>query len=263
MVKRSLVRAADGVQLAVRVEGSGPALVLVSGLGGLGEYWAPLVEALSNAFRVLTYDHRGAGASSRTDTAYTLQEMTADLLAVIDDLGEERVILMGHSTGGVLAQRVAIEHPDRVKRLVLSATWARPCAYFRRLFECRLETLEAAGIGAYTRQSELFLHTPRWLATHSPQAPRSMPRDAFAEQILRRKIGAILTHDSLDRLPALRCPTMAIVAADDAVTPPHLSREMAQRIPGCRLEVLPAGGHYALHEQPESYTRSIAEFLAG
>lgn len=263
MVKHSLVRTADGAQLAVRVEGNGPALVLVSGLGGLGGYWTPLVAALGSDFRVLTYDHRGAGASSRTDTAYSLQEMTADLLAVIDELGDERVILIGHSTGGALAQRVAIEHPDRVERLVLSATWARPCAYFRRLFECRLETLDAAGIGAYARQSELLLHTPHWLATHSPQAPRDVPRDALAEQILRRKIGAILTNDSLDRLSALRCPTMALVAADDVVTPPHLSREMAQRIPACRLEVLPVGGHYVLHEQPESYTRCIAGFLAG
>lgn len=258
---RNFVTTADGARLAVRVTGEGPLLLLVPGLGGLGEFWAPLVAALRDRFRIVTYDHRGAGESSRTDTRYSMDDMTADLRTVLGQFANEPVTLIGHSTGGALAQRIAIEDPQRVARLVLSATWARPCAYFRRLFECRLEVLDALGIDAYARQSELFLHTPHWLATHGVRTAAESSRDVLAESILSRKIRAILTHDTLDQLHAIRCQTLVVVAADDMVTPPHLSQQMSQRILDCRFEVLPEGGHYVLHERSADYVRSIHAFL--
>ena len=257
----NFVSTADGARLAVRVTGDGPLLLLVPGLGGSGEYWTPLIAALRDRFRIVTYDHRGAGDSSRTETHYSMEDMTADLIAVLDQFASEPATLIGHSTGGALAQRVAIEYPQRVERLVLSATWARPCAYFRRLFECRLEVLDALGMDAYARQSELFLHTPRWLATHGVRTAGESSRDALAESILRHKIRAILTHDTLDRLHDIRCQTFVVVAADDAVTPPHLSQQIAQRIAGCEFDVLPQGGHYVLHERTADYVRSIDGFL--
>ena len=258
----------DGGDLAFDLRGRGPPLVLVSGLGGAASFWGGFAEACARHFTVLTYDHRGTGRSSRCDTAYSVPGMARDLGALLDHLGWDRVALVGHSTGGAIGQVMGIEEPGRIARLVLSATWPRPCPYFRRLFTARLEVLESLGIEAYRRQAVLVLNTPSWIAAHDGQIAAELesaraaahPLDA---EITRRRIRAILDHDVLDRLSLIRCPTLAVVAQDDMVTPPHLTAAFAPGIADLATIVLPRGGHYMVRAEPAAYVGAVLPFLTG
>jgi aminoacrylate hydrolase len=256
----------DGGQLVCDEIGSGPPLVLVSGLGGLASFWRGFAEACAGTFRVITYDHRGAGRSSALAGPTSVQAMADDLLALLEGLGTGPVHLVGHSTGGAIAQRIAIDQPESVSRLVLSATFARPCPYMRRLFDGRLQILDGLGLDAYRRHAATVLYPPWWIAANDrlleeeliAAAARARPGEAVA---IRARIQAIMVHNCLDALPSISCPTQVVVAADDAITPVHLSRAIAEAVPGTRLTVLPDGGHYAVRTRPDLYRDALLPFL--
>ncbi|GGE05897.1 hydrolase [Aureimonas endophytica] len=262
---RGPARLADGGHLYFEDEGTGPPVVLVSGLGGLAGFFGPLAERLrARGLRTLRYDHRGVGGSSPLGGAETsIDAMAADLAGLLAARGIEAAAILGHSTGGAVAQRLALDRPDLVRRLVLSATFARPCAYMRLLFASRLEILENLGLAAYRRHAALVLHSPTFVAANAGTILRdstAAPRPGEAETVAAR-IRAILAHDTLAALPALSGPTLVLVAEDDMVTPVHLSREIAAAVPEAELCLLPFGGHYALRAAPEVYADAILPFL--
>lgn len=256
----------DGGQVACDEIGSGPPLVLVSGLGGLASFWRGFAEACAGQFRVITYDYRGTGRSGALAGPTSIRAMADDLLALLDDLGTGPVRLVGHSTGGPIAQRIAIDRPEAVSRLVLSATFARPCPYMRRLFDGRLQILDGLGLDPYRLHAATVLYPPWWIAANDrlleeeliAAAARARPDDAAA---IRARIEAIIAHDCLDALPGIACPTQVVVAADDAITPAYLSRTIAEAIPGARLTMLPDGGHYAVRTRPDFYCDAVLPFL--
>src|SRR5262249_19725475 len=117
--------------------GQGPPLMLVSGLNGIGSFWMHQVNDLARDFRVIVHDHRGTGQSTHSRIRYSVDQMADDVLRLMDALGIASAHLAGHSTGGAIAQLIAQDHPDRMVSMVLSATWAGPDPYFRRLFQMR------------------------------------------------------------------------------------------------------------------------------
>lgn len=262
----ALAPLADGGALAFSETGAGTPLVLISGLGGLASFWNGFAAICAPHFRVVTYDHRGVGGSSSLDGATSIAAMRDDLLGLLDHLGIEKAAILGHSTGGAIAQRLAIDHPGRVSRLVLSATFARPCAYMRRLFDGRLDLLDRLGIDAYRRHAVTLLNAPYWLdandalveAELAAAAGRSKPADAA---VIRERMLAVLGHDAQDDLYRIACPTRVVVAEDDIVTPAYLSRRLADGITGADLVTLPRGGHYAMRAEPELYRDAVLDFL--
>lgn len=267
-MSRALAPLADGGTLAYAEAGQGPALVLISGLGGLGSFWSGFVPVLAPHFRVVTYDHRGVGVSSTLDGPTSIAAMRDDLIALMDHLKIPSAVVVGHSTGGAIAQRLAIDHPARVSRLVLSATFPKACAYMRRLFAGRIELLDALGMDAYRRHAVTLLNAPYWLEAHDAgieaelqaAAARTAPRDAAA---VRARMLAVLAHDAEDGLAGIACPTRVVVAADDIVTPLYLSERLAGAIPGASLVTLPRGGHYAMRAEPDAYRAAVLPFVRG
>src|SRR5206468_46201 len=111
--------------------------------------------------------HRGIGQSDHTRGGYTVDRMAKDTLGLMDALGIERAHIVGHSTGGAIAQTLAVEHPDRVAAMVLSATWTKSDPYFRRLFTLRKDILLRMGPEAYLQSATLFLYPPWWVACNN------------------------------------------------------------------------------------------------
>src|SRR2546428_8368941 len=152
------------VELYYESHGDGPPLMLVSGLNGVASFWVKQVPVLAKDFRVIVHDHRGTGQSTHSRIGYSVDQMAADVLKLMDALGIGSAHVAGHSTGGAIGQILAEDHPARVRSLVLSATWAGPDPYFRRLFESRKAILQTMGVEAYLRASVLSLATPRWIS---------------------------------------------------------------------------------------------------
>jgi aminoacrylate hydrolase len=241
----------DGAELYYETHGSGPPLFLVPGLGGDGRFWGDNVAALAEQFTVVVHDHRGTGRSTLSRIQYSVAQMADDALQLIDALGFDKVHWCGHSTGGAMGQVLAIEHPGRIDRLVLSATWARTDAFFRRLFEARAQVLKELGPAAYQRSSALALNSPFWVRDH----------DADLAALVLSRIAAIVAHDRRDQLQTVKAPTLAICARDDMVTPLYFTEELVRLIPNARAYVLPDGGHFYPHVHGGEFRRVMSSFL--
>ena len=255
----------DGDRLYYEVHGTGPPLLLVSGLSGLASFWSPHIGPLAERFRAVVHDHRGAGSSSRPRTGYSIAQMADDVLRLMDHLGLERASLIGHSTGGLIGQTLALDHPERIKRLVLSATWCAADDYLRRFFTLRSEILKTMGPESYVRAAALFLYPPAWQARNAAELAEEEGRvlDRFpALEIILSRIAAILRFDRREDLDRMRSPTLVIGARDDVVVPPYLSEDLGRRIPGAKTVFLPYGGHFFPRVAAEEFRRHVLSFLA-
>ncbi len=244
--------------------GRGEPLMLVPGLSGQGAFWAPQVAAFKDDFRVIVHDHRGAGRSTHSKIRYSVEQMAADTLRLMDALGVEAAHLVGHSTGGAIGQVIALDHPRRLRSLVLSATWAGPDPYFRRLFEARKDVLLTRGIEAYLRASVLVLAPPEWVSRNDATIAEGHRAQAAAwppAEIVASRIDAIVAFDRRKRLGDIRTPTLVVVAQDDMTTPKFYSDELAREIPGARYVVLDGGGHFVPQVLPAPYNRAVGDFL--
>jgi aminoacrylate hydrolase len=245
-------------------KGEGPPLMLVPGLAGTGSFWSSQVSDFSRDFRTIVHDHRGAGRSTHSRITYSVEQMAADTLRLMDVLGIEAAHFVGHSTGGAIGQVVATDQPERLRSLVLSATWAGPDPFFRRLFESRKQTLLDSGVEAYLRASSLLQTTPRWVSDNDEfltDLHRVTAANAAPVEVIASRIDAILRHDRRRRLLQIRVPTLVVVARDDMITPLFYSEELASGIPGAKLIVLESGGHFspAIHSAP--YNAAVGAFL--
>ncbi|MBL8698432.1 MAG: alpha/beta fold hydrolase [Alphaproteobacteria bacterium] len=259
-------RLADGASLYYETHGTGPALLLVPGLGGVAPFWQRHVPALARHFTVVLHDHRGCGRSTPSRIAYSVAQMADDLRQLMDGLGIAKAHLVGHSTGGAIGQVLALDHPDRIDRLVLSATWTHADAYFRRLFETRAEALRRLGAAFYGRLGNLVLYPPGWLARHADRleaAQRASPLPATPDEIVLARIEALLAFDRRADLPRLRHRTLVMAARDDAVTPAYFSEALAAILPDARLVLHPTGGHFYNHVVQDEFERLTIGFLAG
>ncbi|HEU5095136.1 MAG TPA: alpha/beta fold hydrolase [Reyranella sp.] len=254
----------DGAELYYEKSGDGPPLFLVPGLGGDGRFWGDNVAALAKDFTVVVHDHRGTARSTLSQIDYSVAQMADDALQLIEGLGFDKVHWCGHSTGGAMGQVLAIEHPERIDRLVLSATWARTDAFFRRLFEVRAQTLRELGPAAYLKASALALNMPAWIRDHDADlvAAEAKAKETLpVPEIMLSRIAAIVAHDRRAGLQKVRAPTLAICARDDMVTPLYFTEELVRLIPGARAYVLPDGGHFYPSVHGGEFRRVMTSFL--
>ncbi len=248
------------------VHGRGEDLLLVPGLGGRAQFWANQIAPFARRFRVILHDHRGTGRSSRARGPYSVRQMAEDVLKVMDHHDVAAAHYVGHSTGGAIGQYLSLNHPDRIRKLVLSATWAGPDPLFTDLFRHRRDVLKKCGAAAYLFEGTL-LATPalalqsQYAATRDVMATRL--RDFPGIAIETSRIGAVLAHDLRRDIHRIAHRPLVIAARDDLITPPGFSAELVRRIPGARIELLPSGGHFCPMTEPEDYNRRVLKFLGG
>lgn len=244
--------------------GDGPPLMLVPGLGGGGAFWVKQIPAFAKDFRVIIHDHRGAGQSTHSLIDYSVDQMAADTVKLMDALGIDSAHYCGHSTGGAMGQIIAEDHPERIKSLVLSATWPGKDPYFHRCFAMRREVLDKLGLDSYSRASSLMLLPPWWISANDAQLTemhKMLAVDHPPIEVMISRIDAIMNFDRRDRLGDIKAPTLVVCAQDDAVTPLHYSHELARGIAGARLATLERGGHYVPVILPNDYNDAVGAFL--
>ena len=159
----------DGGEINYEVTGEGQPLIFVSGLNGVARYWQSQVPVFAKHYKVVTYDQRGTGGSDRLQKTFSVDQMTAELLALMDGLKIERAHIVGLSTGGAIGQTLAITQPQRVAHLVLSSTWTHCDPWFRRLFEARRAMYQQCGPELHAMFHPLFLYPPEYVNSHDDE----------------------------------------------------------------------------------------------
>jgi aminoacrylate hydrolase len=251
------------VDIAYEVIGSGPPLLLVSGLGGAAGYWRTQREAFAKHFTVILHDHRGTGRSGRP-AKYSVDLMAGDLIGLMDHLGIVQAHFVGHSTGGAIGQVIAIEHPQRLASMVQYASWTTADDHFRWCFDVRKALLLSAGVRAYTHATPLFLMPPWFIRDHAEQLQQeedAAVKAAPPAEILAARIDAILAFDRVAQLSKIRVPSLILCAKDDILTPPHFSEELARRIPGAELVWMERGGHGCSQVLPDEFNTKVLAYL--
>lgn len=251
-------------QLYYEVHGSGEPLLLVAGLGGVGSYWRDQLADFSPRYRVILHDHRGTGQSDHSRIPYSVEQMTADLLGLMDALGIERAHLVGHSTGGAIGQIMSIEHPERLRSLVIVSSWTKADPFFRRCFAVRKELLLKSGPAAYLHAAPLFLYPSWWISANAERLAREEKASltTFSPvEVVASRIDAILAFDRTAQLPQISTPTLVVCARDDHLTPAYFSEELAKSIPGAELVLLERGGHACSQTVPQEFNEAVLSFL--
>jgi pimeloyl-ACP methyl ester carboxylesterase len=222
------------------------------------------VGGLKARYRVTTFDNRGVGRSATPDGPFRIADFAADTAALIDALGLERPHVVGSSMGGAIAQELALEHPDRVRSLVLNGTWCRGDRFLHEVFRNWMWSAEKAdSIRDFLVTVNLWCFAPRiwndgtmdgWIDA-AEASPNAQSVDAFC-----RSAQALIEHDSADRIGAINAPTLVTVGELDLAVPARFSEALVERIPNARLQVMPAVGHQPFQEVPEDYNRLLHEF---
>jgi pimeloyl-ACP methyl ester carboxylesterase len=257
------------LEIAYEVHGQGPgALLLIVGLGGRSADWGtPFIQGLARGRRVITFDNRGTGASSKPDGWWSLEDMASDALAVLDELGVERADVLGHSMGGMIAELCALDHPARVRRLVLVSTHfggpevVQPAPEIAEI----LRPARGTPVDAIVREAMRRITAPGF-AERDPEAIERLvelavrqptPKAAFSAQL-----AALLSSDRSQRVSAIRCPTLVVHGDCDPLIPAENGIRLAERIGGARLELLEGVGHVPTWESCSALVELVNGFLS-
>jgi pimeloyl-ACP methyl ester carboxylesterase len=262
---------ANGIDIYFEEHGSGEPLLLIMGWGGNAATWQPQLPGLAEHHRLIMFDNRGAGRSSAPDEPYTIPQMAADTLGLLDALDVARAHVFGISMGGMIAQELAVEHPERVTSLVLGCTTpgserAVGAAQLHEEISTFRETVDDSGpdlewFAEFLRR----LWTQEALVKSDPRLQDfvfSIIRFPPAAHGIRRQADAIARHDAFDRLHRISVPTLVTTGAEDTLIDPGNSELLAQLIPNAELRIF-EGLRHAFHlERPEQVNAMIIEFLA-
>ena len=250
------------VELSFAVDGPShaPTVVLSNSLGSTPAMWDPQFPALAERFRVVRYDHRGHGRSPVPDGPYELDDLGADVLALLDRLGLERVHWCGLSLGGMVGMWMAINAPERIDRLVLCCTSARlgpPEMWADRAATVRAHGVDAiADAGIERWLSPGFIEREPEIAARIRAMLAGTPAEGYAACC-----GVIERMDQVPRLGEIRAPTLVIAAEDDPATPPEHGGLIASSVPGAQLAIVNDARHLATIERPEEMTELIVGHL--
>ncbi len=257
------VTAADGCELYYERTGSGPAVVLIAGLGGDGRFWAGVVAHLAGRFDLIVVDHRGAGRSARPRRPYSIDGIARDVLAVLDAESVGSAHLVGHSTGGAIVQTLALDAPERTCSLVISGSWDRSDARFRAAFEARAALLDAGLSGPYQQLTHVFGYDPAWLDAHEAELQRAVDNAGAALApiaVTAARVRMLLDFDRSAELCRITQPTLIIGARDDALVPIHHAHRLAALIPQAAFSEL-QGAHFHPRTDPVPFADRVAAFL--
>ena len=240
-----------------------PHVAMIAGLGGAGRTWGEQIEKFACDYRVVLVDQRGTGRSTHTSERQTIAQHASDVAAVLAHVGAGPVHVVGSSTGGAIAQRLALDHPAWVRTLTIGSSWARPDAYLERELRVRRDlVLRGDGALVYGLYA-LLLFSPRFAREH-PEAIQAWIDRAtsqpFEAEIAAARLEMLLAHDTLDRLGEIVQPALVLCGTHDMTTPPQLSEELAAHLPDVRLETL-VGGHMVHAEDPDGYYARVHEFI--
>ncbi len=257
----------NGIDLHYRITGDGPqTVVLINGVGDDLDGWANQADDFAAAgLRVVSFDNRGVGKSSQPPGPYTSGEMAADVKVLVSSLGLPRFHLAGVSMGGAIAQEYAVAHGADLLSLVLANTFAAADPFTSAAFDTWAMVAEIAGMPVMMRQQAPWIFSPEFYEQQPGRVAEliaaaetsTQPAGPFAAQM-----AALTGHNCADRVGAIVVPTLVLVARDDIIIRPELSRRLFDALgPGLGTWSVVPGGHAAFWENPGPWNQAVIEFI--
>jgi pimeloyl-ACP methyl ester carboxylesterase len=255
---------ASGLEIYVDQVGLGPDVLLIGGLGDTVESWQFQLDGLGDRYRLTAFDNRGAGRTAMPEGPVSVEEMADDAAGVLRALDIPSAHIAGFSGGSVIAQELALRHPDLVRSLVLQSTWSVPDPYLRSwgLFVRWLADV-APSERAFLEGFFLNIYTAR---AHNDGTVEQIIDEVLAfphkqaTEDMQRFLDAFLRHDTSERLPRVAAPTLVLAGGRDSTSRPELCRAVAELIPGARFEVMEEEAHQPFQEVPEEWNARVDAF---
>lgn len=256
------------VSLCYKVRGDRQPLIMITGFASAQNTFFALARAFAKYYCVVTFDNRGIGGSDKPPGPYSISMMASDTVGLMDFLGIDRAHLLGGSMGGMVAQQIAIDHPQRVDKLILFSTSA----------------------GGRWLSDLAEATTPNWNRSSSDFASAGLRKlvDGMASRTFNRpfnrlvfvplaklrarrgtlkglagQIEAMMTHNVLDRLHLIQAPTLVLTGSKDRLIAPLSSEVLASRITGAKLVIIDGGSHVVAGEMASRFKKEVLDFLRG
>lgn len=259
----------NGISLYYEEHGNGEPLILIMGftVSSIGWHWN--VPSFAKSFRTIAFDNRGVGQSDKPDEPYSMQMFADDTAGLLDGLDIDQAHIFGISMGGMIAQEFALRHPNRVKTLILGCT---NCGGEKTTLSSDPDVLNMLGNIESVSVEEAALAmtkvavTPWFMQKHMDtliemnkmSAAHPTPKHGMVSQM-----AALQSHDTYDRLPQIRVPTLVITGKEDGLVPPENSVILSQQIPNAELAILSNASHLFNIERPETTVDVVSGFING
>lgn len=257
---------ANGININYEERGSGDPLILIMGLGADGPVWEEHVKEYEKHFRCILMDNRGVGKSDKPQGPYTSEIMAADTAGLMDALGIDKAHVAGISMGGIIAQQLAINYPEKVRSAVIIASWAKCDTYAVNVFENFKGLRKNADPDTWMETLQLWIFAAKFWSENEGALkdgqkeaifnPGPQPQYGFDAQA-----DACIGHDSRANLGKIKCPTLIVVGRDDIFTPLKFSEELHKGIEGSELMIFDHCGHAVHWEDLEKFNNSSAQFM--
>jgi poly(3-hydroxyoctanoate) depolymerase len=250
---------ARGLKLFVRRQGSGYPLLMINGIGANTEMWGPAEAILGRGSTTIAFDCPGTGRSQTSLLPLPMPELARVVLAALDELGHERVDVMGFSFGGALAQQLAHDAPARVRRLALVSTG---CGRGSALGEPAAMSALSSPLRYYSRR--WYELTNRLLGEPESEDEDVSARLAHPPTALgyTYQLWALASWSSLPWLDSVEAPTIVVAGGRDRLVPPGNAVQLAQLLPTSRLHVLPDAAHLLMLYRDGAVARLLADFFS-
>lgn len=240
-------------------------ILLSSGLGGSGAYWAPQIEALGEHFRLVTYDHRGCGRTGgEVPEGGGISAMADDVLEIVDTLKLTKFHFIGHALGGLIGLDIALRRPELIEKLVLINAWSKADPHSGRCFDIRLELLEKSGVEAFVKAQPLFLYPAWWMSENAARLAEDDRHGVSHFQgraNVTRRIAALRAFNVDARLGEITAPTLVMATRDDLLVPYTRSERLAEGLPNATLSLNDSGAHAMNIVFPDAFNRTVVDFL--
>jgi len=232
-------------------------------LGCDGSMWDDLANDLAQEHRVVCFDHRGHGRSDAPPGPYTLAELAQDAARLLDELTTGPVVFIGLSMGGMVAQELALRHPEKIQALVIANSSSGYDEAGRAVWRQRIASVESGGLAAVVDGAMQRWFHPGFHAAQPATVQRWRRRVLATDpQGYAATCHALMTFSTTERLPQIRVPTLVIAGELDQGTPVAMAQTIAQGIPGAQLAVLKEASHLSVLEQPAAFSAAVATLLA-
>jgi len=260
----------NGININYKIEGTGEPLIMIMGVASTLTAWYFQTRVFKKYFRVITFDNRGCGDSDKPTELYTIRTMAEDTAGLMEHLGIEKAHVLGISMGGMIAQELAINYPDKINKLILGCTFAKraePAGISEELpkmlgYEGNYSYNDLLSVppgDIVTAMAKLAFNKKIYklfIKTVIKQAAKKMDFSGISNQI-----HAIWKHDTIDRLKLIKVPTLVITGNSDSIINPQSSVVIAKRVANAKLVKYDGGSHAFFVEMRKRFNSEVIAFL--